>query len=334
MKNVNIHSTDFKSVNSFLKNIDWQTELKEKTPTDCYLFITEKITEIVTMNSKPKRKSRKVSLEYRLRRVLWRKRRKLVIKLSKEPINPNVERKVHDIEKEIRDLYEKEEKRLETEAIHKIESNSKYFYSYAKRTVSSDTSIIKMEDKNGNVKTNREDICNILQDQYVSVFESPCDPKSLKNYDNAGLYDNESESRLSDIDFSAVDIGMAINDIPMNSAPGPDGITPKILKECKETVSYPLYLLWKKSLDTGIIPNPCKLSYIVPIHKKGRKDKPENYRPISLTSQLIKLFERVLKNHLVNHLESNDLIGSFQHGFRNKRSCLTQSAIILKYLIR
>ena len=180
-----------------------------------------------------------------------------------------------------------------------------------------------MEDVNGEAEKDRKGICNILQDQYVSVFSNP------SKYNDSGD-DIGSELVVEDdlccnnIDFSTVDISRAISDIPSNSAPGPDGITPKILKECKESLSYPLFLMWKKSLEIGEIPNLCKLSFIVPIHKKGRKDKPENYRPISLTSQIIKLFERVIKICIVNYLESNDLIGNFQHGFRSKRSCLTQ----------
>ena len=179
-----------------------------------------------------------------------------------------------------------------------------------------------MEDKTGLIKTGREDICNVLQDQYVSVFGDPVfQTDAIDSYLST---DSELSSGLDYIDFNVFDINNAINDIPNNSAPGPDGITPKILKECKESLAYPLSLMWRKSLDLGLIPKQCKLSYIVPIYKKGRKDKPENYRPISLMSQIIKLFERIIKKQLVIYLESNNLIGNFQHGFRKHRSCLTQ----------
>ena len=68
----------------------------------------------------------------------------------------------------------------------------------------------------------------------------------------------------------------------------------------------------------------AKKSVIFPIHKNGKKDVAENYRPISLTPHIIKIFERIVKQNIVNHLENNDLLGDFQHGFRDKRNCLTQ----------
>ena len=78
------------------------------------------------------------------------------------------------------------------------------------------------------------------------------------------------------------------------------------------------------SLDTGNISELLKLANIVPIHKGGSKAFAKNYRPISLTSYLIKLFERVIRKHIVKYLETNNLLNQGQHGFRSERSCLTQ----------
>ena len=63
--------------------------------------------------------------------------------------------------------------------------------------------------------------------------------------------------------------------------------------------------------------------------KKGDKPDPGNYRHISLTSHLIKIFERVIRKKLVCHLESNSILSNKQHGFRKGRSCLTY---ILKHI--
>lgn len=334
--NVNIHSANFTVINDELEKIEWEKELENKSPNECYEFITQKITDLVIENSKKKKKGKKISPEYRFRRVLWRKRRKYEIRLRNQPNNDSIKQNIMKFEQEIKTSYESEEKRVENDAVNKIKTNSKYFYSYAKRTTKLNNSIVQMEDRDGIVKIDREEICNILQDQYVSAFSKPSNsptthtdvPISKNKSDiyttNSGETPDDDINNLDHIDFNVEDIKKAIKDIPTNSAPGPDGITPKILKDCKDVLSYPLYIMWKKSVDSGEIPYLCKKSFIVPIHKKGDRDKPGNYRPISLTSQLIKLFERILKKHLVNHLESNSLIGNFQHGFRKGRSCLTQ----------
>ena len=77
------------------------------------------------------------------------------------------------------------------------------------------------------------------------------------------------------------------------------------------------------SVETGIIPEDWKPANATAIHKKGSRQEPGNYRPISLTSVVCKTMERLVKGRLITHLEMNNLIGDFQHGFRNKRSCLT-----------
>ena len=63
---------------------------------------------------------------------------------------------------------------------------------------------------------------------------------------------------------------------------------------------------------------------ISPVHKGGSRGLPANYRPVALTSHIVKMFERVVRRQLVKHLEDNNLIPDGQHGFRARRSCLTQ----------
>ena len=59
----------------------------------------------------------------------------------------------------------------------------------------------------------------------------------------------------------------------------------------------------RRSIDEGKIPDVLKLAYVTPIHKGGSKLKPENYRPVSLTSHIMKIFERVVKVRLLDHLK-------------------------------
>ena len=71
----------------------------------------------------------------------------------------------------------------------------------------------------------------------------------------------------------------------------------------KEALALPLSLMLRKRIDEGKIPDTLKLAYVTPIHKGGSRQKPEQYRPVSLTSQVMKVFERVIKKKIIEHLE-------------------------------
>ena len=78
------------------------------------------------------------------------------------------------------------------------------------------------------------------------------------------------------------------------------------------------------SFVTGCIPEDWKLASIVPVHKKGEKGSVENYRPISLTSLVMKVFEKCIKKELISACEELIDPRPRQHGFLNERSCITQ----------
>ena len=90
-----------------------------------------------------------------------------------------------------------------------------------------------------------------------------------------------------------------------------------------------LFILWKASLQQEIIPTDLLLVLVSPVHKGGSRGVAKNYRPVALTSHLIKVFERVVTKAFVQHLERHGLLPEGQHGFRSFRSTLTQ---LLAYL--
>ena len=106
---------------------------------------------------------------------------------------------------------------------------------------------------------------------------------------------------MNDMTFTTQDIKMAIKEIDQNASSCPDDIPAKILVKCAESLAVPLNIIWQKSLKSGKIPQKLKRQFITPIYKKGDGSAPENYRPISLTSHIIKIFERVIRNKLVQY---------------------------------
>ena len=114
-----------------------------------------------------------------------------------------------------------------------------------------------------------------------------------------------------------------IKELKPHGAAGPDGIRPRLLQECVEELAPVLAMIGRKSLDSGIVPEEWKKANVVPIFKKGKKSSPANYRPVSLTSVCCKIVESIIKDDLLQHLKSNKLIRSSQHGFTKNRSCTT-----------
>jgi len=76
-------------------------------------------------------------------------------------------------------------------------------------------------------------------------------------------------------------------------------------------------------LDSGHTPEDWKASHVTPIYKTGPKHDPGNYRPVSLTSVACKVFEALVKDAMVTHLDRNGLITDCQHGFVLSCSCAT-----------
>ena len=80
-----------------------------------------------------------------------------------------------------------------------------------------------------------------------------------------------------------------------NKSSGADGIPPKLLKEIVEQINTPLAKVFNLSLEKGIVPSEWKEANIMPLFKKGSRNKPENYRPVSLTSVVCILLEILIK---------------------------------------
>ena len=85
------------------------------------------------------------------------------------------------------------------------------------------------------------------------------------------------------------------------TSPGIDGITSSILKELNNIICKPLAIVFNKSLSEGFVPEDWRLANVTTIFKKGVKCKPENYRPISLTSLVCKTTESLLRDKIVDH---------------------------------
>ena len=129
---------------------------------------------------------------------------------------------------------------------------------------------------------------------------------------------------MEELEVDRKQIIKSIEELKNSAAPGPDGIPVVLLKNCKEELVAPLLILWTKSLRTGRIHEKLKIGLVILIFKDEGRYLAKNYRPVSLTSHIIKVMERVIVRRLVEYIEEHHLYNANQHGFRKGRSCLSQ----------
>ena len=104
----------------------------------------------------------------------------------------------------------------------------------------------------------------------------------------------------------------------------PDEISPRVLKETAVEIAPVLTSIFNQSLSTGVVPEDWRQANIFALHKKGSKELPENYRPISLTSICSKMLEHIVFSNVSHFLESHNILTPRQHGFRRGHSCESQ----------
>ena len=89
----------------------------------------------------------------------------------------------------------------------------------------------------------------------------------------------------------------------VRKAPGPDGICGRTLKCCSQQLSGVFRHLFQTSVDTGIVPSAWKHSTVIPIPKKSNPKQPNDFRPVALTSLVMKTFERIVRSFILSVVE-------------------------------
>jgi len=223
------------------------------------------------------------------------------------------------IEKETKKMIRNKKNSVERSIAKYAKSNPKLFYSYINSTKRTRSKIGPLKNDESVIITEPGVQAQMFNDYFSSVFT-----RSNKELPVKSKIPEIPE--INDLKISEERVKKVIDEAREYAAPGPDGIHPKVIKELKNELAKPLSILFRKSIDSRRIPNEWKTSHVTPVFKKGKKSDPGNYRPINLTSIIGKMMDRIVKEDIDHHLESNDILSKSQHGFRSGKS--TQSNLI------
>ena len=218
---------------------------------------------------------------------------------------------------------------FETKLAENIKEDSKSFYAYVRNKSKGRTKVGPVKDEVGNLVSDSKEMANLFNDYFSSMFTKE-NLKNIPMVDVKGLGDNNGA--LENIDINKERVAKALGTLKMNKAAGIDGLNSSFIKGCSSGIVKPLELIFKKSLETAEIPNDWKKANVSVIFKKGSRKEPGNYRPVSLTCHIGKILEKIIKEDMMKYLEENNLFFDSQHGFRNKKSCLTNLLEFVKFV--
>ena len=129
-----------------------------------------------------------------------------------------------------------------------------------------------------------------------------------------------------------IEVSQIIDKLDKNTKSGVDGINVKLIQIIKKFILKPLTYIINLSITSGIFPTVFKEAEIVHIYKTGLKNLCTNYRPISLISNFTKIFEKVLKERILNFLKKNKIISEKQFGFIENSSTNDAVANVTKFI--
>jgi hypothetical protein len=135
---------------------------------------------------------------------------------------------------------------------------------------------------------------------------------------------NISINQIKNCSFTIEKIRLELKSLKSNLSSGPDGFPPIFLKKLADGIAIPLSTIFEISFRTHKLPKNWLESKVIVLHKKGPKNRVENYRPISLTSVCCKVMESIIKKHIVSFLDTNNILSPLQYGFRSGQSTSSQ----------
>ncbi|KAL5266962.1 hypothetical protein ACHWQZ_G004116 [Mnemiopsis leidyi] len=199
-----------------------------------------------------------------------------------------------------------------------LKHNNKAFYAYLRNRRQVKSSVVSLDRGDGSRTDTSAGAAEVLATAFSSVFarEPPGPlPKSV-NFE-------ENECVIDDMEVRSSDVKKQLLKLNIFKSSGPDGVHPKLLKSLAYDDSFveAVTQLFVKCSETGTLPEVWKSASVVALFKKGTKSDPLNYRPVSLTCILCKVYEKLVREHLLDFLEGR--ISKHQHGFVKGKSCLS-----------
>ena len=325
------HKGNFKKLNKLLLDVDWDYELALMNSDESYEKLLRTVKDIahelipVKQSRLPKvkppwhtnppgslvRKHNRVWQTYKLVRQEQGRR---------SPAALEAYGHFSSLNRQVRCFSVQSQSRYEHSLIEKWKDNPKLLHAYIRSKKSAPVTVGPLQLKDGTISSDPQAMSECLAEAFCSVY-------------TRGEPDNQvphqvHDSSMPDMHLTVEEVRTLLENTDGNTAMGPDGLHPLILKNCAESLAKPIHTVFIRSLQEGQLPAAWKDSAVIPIFKKGHQIDLLNYRPVCLTSVVCKRLERKLSEHIYNYLQSSSLLSSHQFGFRPGYSTTEQLMLV------
>jgi len=199
-----------------------------------------------------------------------------------------------------------------------FKSNCKPLFNYLKSKSTIKKSINRLHKSDGSETTSPLETSEVLADFFHSVFQpepfGPL-PKDCYSQRSSNLNFNFNYFLENEFMVHPDSVAKLLKELDVNKSMGPDGVHPKLLKYLSHDQSFvdAVVLLFRACIAERCIPEVWKTAIVVALHKKGSMHSANNFRPVSLTCVLCKVYEKLIREYILEGVDA--AISSKQHGF-------------------
>ena len=309
---------DYATIRGKLRNVDWKQKLQgEFLPAyTTFLDTLERAMKGCIPDHKKAKNKRNIYLTDKALRMkdlknrLWQKYKRSGSSYD----HMRYKRTKNSLRTLTRNLRVEFERRIAFDA----KTAPKKFWSYVNSRTKTRSKIPSLQRKDGSVASTAAEKADALNDFFATTFtkENLSNIPEIDENGFQGVY-------LDTFKISPDKVLKKLRDLNPAKTPGLDGWHPLLLKNIADLIALPLSILFQKSLEEGFLPDDWLKACVTAIHKKGEKNAPNNYRPVSITSIICKLMESIVRDEIVDHMVTNKLFSKQQHGFVPFRDCMT-----------
>ena len=195
------------------------------------------------------------------------------------------------IQRQIRRRYRKYLNSVFTEEENAHQAGNKRFWSYIKNQRSNNVGVVPLKN-DGCLTSDPKEQAELLNKQFQSVFGDGHEYTAKEFEHKTGMTDSNIPA-MGNIDICE-GVKKLLKNLNSHKAGGPDGISPRALRELVEELEPALGTIFQSSLSSGVVPADWRSVYVTPIFKEGEQYNPANYRPVSLTCIVCKLIEHIV----------------------------------------